>query len=323
MKISLEEFARIVYLDNERLDASVLTSLRDVLGKDEVESIADMRAVAMALDRSWFPTPIIVRFSPEDIRFASINGIACPVDRHDQGVSVPSAAGRAYEPHLVACFKRICKPGAVALDIGANIGYHTLMLASLVGNEGKCYAFEPNSENCRMILIGCDHNKLTNVTLVPTGLSDRAGWAYFSTHIGSNGGVVTEQYVALHGNGGIVPMQTLDSFGLRHADVIKIDIEGGEYKALKGGGALLASSRPAIVSEFSAEMTIRVSGVSASDYLDWIASMNYKIFLLDNKTSEAVPVESVASLLSNWGSNVRIEDFLFIPLEKAAQLGFA
>jgi protein-L-isoaspartate O-methyltransferase len=65
------------------------------------------------------------------------------------------------EPHLVACFRKTCRPGSVVFDIGASVGYHTLLLATLAGSEGKCYAFEPNSENCRLILLGCERNCLS------------------------------------------------------------------------------------------------------------------------------------------------------------------
>ncbi len=319
--IALNDFLQLIYGDNPSLTEDVRQTLRQVLGKEVVETVGDIRAVTMALDRQTFPTPMLVRLSPEDVHFASINGVDCPVDRHDIAVCVPSAASSAWEPNLVACFHKLCRPGAVTFDIGANVGYHTVKLAQLVGGEGKCYAFEPNSENCRLILLGCERNGLSNVNLMPVALSDRPGWAYFSSHIGSNGGFVTEDFVALHGHGSVVPVFTLDALELPDVDLIKVDVEGAEYKVLKGGERLLSRSRPAIISEFSVEMTPRVSGVSPMHYLDWIASLDYRLYLLDRTSFETVAVDSIAALLEGWGDYTRIEDLLFLPTEKTGLIG--
>jgi hypothetical protein len=113
-------------------------------------------------------------------------------------------------------------------------------------------------------------------------------------------------------------MFTLDSFGLQNLDVIKVDIEGGEYRALKGGEGVLRRCRPAIVSEFSVEMSARVSGVSAAAYLGWIASLDYAIFLVERDGGRLVPIHSVETLFSTWGNPYRIEDFLFLPREHSA-----
>lgn len=315
--IALNDFASLMYGSNARFNDDVLQRVRHLLGKDVVESMADIRAVTMALDRQDFPTPMIVRFSAEDIKFARINGINCPVDRHDISVSLPSASSGVYEPHLIACFNKICQPGSVVFDIGANIGFHSLMLSKLAGETGHVYAFEPNSENSRMILLGLEHNHVLNVTLLPVALSDQRGWEYFSSHIGSNGGFVGRQLAALHGHGTIVPTFTLDEMSLPNVDLIKVDVEGAEYKALKGGELMLSRSRPAIVCEFSIEMVNRVSGVTPAYFLNWIAGMDYRIFLLDRNSCAVEPVDSISNLLEGWGSLGRIEDLLFLPREKS------
>lgn len=302
LAIPMKDFIQFVYGNNSNLNDSVLSGIQATLGKDVLESPADVRAVIMSLDRQTFPTPMIVRFSAEDVKFALVNGIECPVDRHDISVSVPSASSGAYEPHLVACFDKICRPGSVVFDIGANVGFHSLMLSHLAGERGRVYAFEPNSENCRLILLASEHNRVSNITLLPIALSDQRGWAYFSSHIGSNGGFVSQQFVALHGHGTVVPTFTLDELSLPNVDVIKVDVEGAEYKALKGGEAILSRSRPAVVCEFSMEMINRVSGVAPADFLHWIAGMDYRIFVLDRQSCETLPVDSITALLDRWGS---------------------
>jgi FkbM family methyltransferase len=321
--IALADFMQLLYGNNSSLNDGVRGRIREMLGKDLVESMSDMRAVTMALDQQAFPTPMLVRFSEDDVKFSPVNGIDCPFDRHDISASVPGAFSGSYEPHLVACFSQICLPGSVAFDIGANVGYHTLLLSKLAGTAGHVYAFEPNSENCRLILLASEHNHVLNITLLPVALSDQRGWAYFSSHIGSNGGFVSRQFVALHGHGTVVPTFTLDEMAMPKVDVIKVDVEGAEYKVLKGGELLLSRSRPAIVCEFSMEMVNRVSGVVPADFLNWISGKDYKLFVLDRGSNRACAVDSISALCDGWGSLARIEDLLFLPREKTSLLGGA
>jgi FkbM family methyltransferase len=315
--VDVDALLTLIYGVNGQLTGEVRRTVREALGKSIVASVADVRTITMALDRQKFPTPVSVRFARSDLGSALINGISFPVDRHDASVSVPGAATGSWEPHLVACFRWICRRGSIAFDIGANVGYHALMLAKLVGAEGTCYAFEPNSENCRLILLGAEQNQFANVKLMPIALSDRPGWAYFSPHIGSNGGFATRGAELSDGSGVVVPVFVLDDLQLPPPDLIKIDVEGAEYRVLKGAEKSIGRGRPAIISEFSLEMTGRVSGVPGAQYLEWIASLQYDIFLLDRITSQLVGIPSLPSFLSTWGSLIRIEDLLFMPHEKA------
>jgi FkbM family methyltransferase len=231
--------------------------------------------------------------------------------------SAYGAHWKTYEPHLAACLKRICAPGTVALDIGANVGYHALLMSQLVGPQGSVYAFEPNSENCRLILLSAAQNDLANIVLLPVALSDARGWSYFTTHIGSNGGLLREDAALLRQHGTIVPTFTLDELSLPPVATIKIDVEGAEYKALRGGARMLERDRPAIICEFSVQMVEHISEVRAADFLQWIAGMGYEISILDRTTCEPVPIGSVEALLASWGGGGRIEDLLMLPREKS------
>jgi FkbM family methyltransferase len=313
--VAIDDLLTLIYGINGHLTSDVRRKIREAVGKSVITTVADVRSITMAMDRQTFPTPVIVRFAGSDLRSAVINGISFPVDQHDISVSVPGSAAGSWEPHLINCFRRICRRGSIAFDIGANVGYHTLMLAQLVGAEGTCYAFEPNSENCRLILLGAEQNGFDNVKLMPIALSDQQGWAYFSPHIGSNGGFASLNAELSDGCGVVVPTFMLDDLRLPPPDMIKIDVEGAEYRVLKGAEKSIGRSRPTIISEFSLEMTSRVSGVSGAQYLEWIAALQYDIFLLDRVTSQLVSIPSASSFLSAWGS--RIEDLLFVPREKS------
>jgi len=314
--IKLNDFISFAYGDNSYFDKMELARIRSILGGDEVRSVADARAIIMALDQQKFPTPILIRFSSGDVHFTEVNGVSCAIDRHDMSTSAYGAHWTVYEPNLVACFRKICRPGSVVCDIGANVGFHSMMLAGLVGKSGRVYAFEPNSENCRLILAAAEHNRVSNLVVLPVALSERRGWAYFSTHIGSNGGLLDQQKALLVNSGTIVPTFTLDELSLPKIDVIKVDVEGAEYKVLAGGEKLLAKDRPLIISEFSIEMTERVSGISGVDFLTWMEKKDYNIFILDRDRCEAVEAKSASAFIDSWGNRSRIEDLLFVPSEK-------
>jgi len=67
---------------------------------------------------------------------------------HDVGRSLIHA--QRYEPHVTAVVRKLVRPGHTFLDLGANIGYFTLLAASLVGESGKVISVEPNLENLRL-----------------------------------------------------------------------------------------------------------------------------------------------------------------------------
>lgn len=95
--------------------------------------------------------------------------------------------------------------------------------------------------------------------------------------------------------------------------MIKIDVEGAEGLALKGGMELLRKYHPAITSEFSIEMIPRVSNMTPNAYLSMIKSLNYEIFMIDRSSHDLVPIGDIDSFLANYGTIERIEDLAFLP----------
>ena len=85
-------------------------------------------------------------------------------DLADASVGKPILHNRTYEPHVTAFMRRQLKPGMNVIDVGANIGYFTVLASKLVGDTGSVLAFEPNSENARLILLDVELNNLKNVS---------------------------------------------------------------------------------------------------------------------------------------------------------------
>lgn len=82
---------------------------------------------------------------------------------------------RVYEKEVVRLFCEIVKPGMTVLDVGAHIGYHTLIAARLVGSQGRVYSFEPEPSNFAQLSKNVELNGLDNVTLVQKAISNKSG----------------------------------------------------------------------------------------------------------------------------------------------------
>ena len=84
----------------------------------------------------------------------------------------------AYEPETVATFQALVQPGMTVVDIGANLGHHTLILADLVGKTGSVHAFEPHPETFEQLVANTRLNGYGHVHCSDMALSSKAGAGY-------------------------------------------------------------------------------------------------------------------------------------------------
>ena len=148
------------------------------------------------------------------------------------------------------------------VDVGANLGYYSLLAAQLVGPSGRSWHLEPNSENCRLLLSSLRLAGVTNVELLPVAADVSSGWAYYSTHVGSNGGLVNEEDL-LSRPGTVVPTFPLDELVTRQVDFLKMDVEAPKDGSSRGPARIIEHDRPIITTELKEEMLRRVSGMTS------------------------------------------------------------
>ena len=79
---------------------------------------------------------------------------------------------KSYEPHVTSVVMKLLKEGDVFLDIGANVGYFTMLASSLVKSNGKVIAFEPNPQNLQLIYSSIVENDAVNVDIYPYAASN-------------------------------------------------------------------------------------------------------------------------------------------------------
>jgi len=148
-----------------------------------------------------------------------------------------------YEPEQVKFFEDHIEPGNVVFDVGANLGYFTLLFSKLAGETGRVFAFEPAVDVARCLETHIACNKRTNVIIHRVALSDREGSARFA----GGGGTGTGR---LANDGGVeVELTTIDTVARAQGvspDFIKIDVEGAGAEVLHGATEILENNRPVV-----------------------------------------------------------------------------
>jgi FkbM family methyltransferase len=166
-----------------------------------------------------------------------------------------------YESEIVAFLAEHCGPHDIAFDVGANVGYHTMLLSRLVGSEGRVVAFEPVPTTAAWLEETLRRNDLTNVTVLRTALGASAGVGRMRIGPASEAGLAhlvdSAAGYRSHFTGATrvidVPITSIDQLlraeELPMPTVIKIDVEGAELQVLRGASETLATARPTVVTE--------------------------------------------------------------------------
>lgn len=150
-----------------------------------------------------------------------------------------------YEPQTRMWLSSLLGPGRVAFDVGANVGFFTLLASRLVGSSGSVVAFEPMPSNVEALRRHVKLNQVRNVTIFEAAASDHHGRARFSPSGNPSMGRLSE--------GGELEVETvsldelLGSGRVPGPDLLKIDVEGAEIQVLLGSLRYLTEKRPAIV----------------------------------------------------------------------------
>jgi FkbM family methyltransferase len=161
-----------------------------------------------------------------------------------------------YEPEVAQAIRRFTPPSGTAYDLGANVGYMSLLFAKTLGPAGRVFSFEPLPGNVARLRQAIALNDLeSRITLVPAAVGAATGTARFRVHASGSMGRLDSGAGRDDGFVGDIPVDVvrLDDFVLAPdhpaPDVVKIDLEGGEGLALAGMERLLRQARPRLLIE--------------------------------------------------------------------------
>jgi FkbM family methyltransferase len=171
-----------------------------------------------------------------------------------------------YEPELQSALRELIPTGAVIFDVGANIGYVSLLLAKATGVNGKVYAFEALPSNVEQLR----HNVALNgmeqrVTVIDRAVTQAPGAVHFLVHASGGMGKVAgsagreDRYQSEVTVAGISLDEFVHGEGNPPPQVVKMDIEGGEVLALPGMRRVLAEARPLMLMELHGPEASRVA----------------------------------------------------------------
>jgi FkbM family methyltransferase len=150
----------------------------------------------------------------------------------------------SYEMRKRIAFESEIQPQMVVYDIGANVGFYSLLAAHLSGPEGKVYAFEPLHRNVEFIYRHITLNRLENIEVFEAAVSDQAGEAFFDPGVSiatghlSESGTVRVRQVCLD--------EMLAEGTIAPPDTLKVDVEGAEYAVFQGAKNMIEDHRPLI-----------------------------------------------------------------------------
>jgi FkbM family methyltransferase len=222
----------------------------------------------------------------------------------------PGYALGTSEPHVQRFLAVNLRAGQVFYDVGANVGFLTLVGARAVGQSGRVYSFEPLPDNVAVLKHNVGLNRLSQVEIVEAAVADASGRSEFAIGTSTTGRLTSD--ARAEKSHLAVRTVSLDDavagMGFAPPHVVKIDVEGAEGRVLSGMAAIISEFRPVILCEIHEQTTSigvveRMAGAMAGDGPEskyemretgtgpvaFIRSLDYRISILetDHRDKEA------------------------------------
>jgi FkbM family methyltransferase len=212
-------------------------------------------------------------FPPNRVFMAELPDFRLWFNTTDRDMGMIMISGQ-YEPSSVELLKRLIAPGMKCIDVGAHIGFYTCLVASIVGESGKVYAFEPMPAHYDLLLKNIEENGYQEI-VKPFNVvcSDVNG--------NMNVSKISNMFVVGYkGSSEQVSVEAvrLDDFIVDTVDIVKLDVEGHEPEVLRGMTSILSRDHPIIISEINEYWLRSCSQSSGAEYVKLLTSLGYDVF---------------------------------------------
>ncbi len=202
------------------------------------------------------------------------------------GVNAEIGVGNFLEYVIQIIYSSILSPGDVAIDGGANRGMHSIPMASVVGENGLVIGFEAIPKLASDLSNKLTENRIENVLIRSVAIGDKTGFVEFHYVIDCDyrSGIKEQHGIPENFKGSAVkisvPLSTLDREvdGEKRVRFIKLDLEGGEYHALRGAERIMNMDKPLIVFENGRETSAKVYGYQRSDWFALFHDREYEVY---------------------------------------------
>ena len=190
-----------------------------------------------------------------------------------------------YEIRESRLIRRLLRPGDTFVDIGANLGWFTVLGSKRVGQHGKVIAFEPSTNIWLQLNRSVEINRLCNVHLERLALSDETGTTFLTGATAENSGlasIISATKGSSHGQGEDVAVTKFDDYWKREINarvrLVKIDVEGAELKVLEGMKNFLQARQCDYLMIEISDKWLHSLGMSALHAINLLRSYNYDLY---------------------------------------------
>lgn len=280
MKLSREHivWAYRLFLDREPENEEIIDhALRGLT------SVKELRRQFVGSPEFRSQVEIVGSFDATNVVIKEIGeGLRLFVDLADTHIG-RNIVDERYEPAERRFIEETLKAGDVAVDLGANIGFFSILMAAAVGQSGHVYAFEPLPRNADLL----DRSRRENgfqerITLHRAAATERSGQTLLVSPLVTNNWGTSylspagSEPPAEHEGRPVAGVALRDYPFRRRVNFIKIDVEGAELLALNGADAILTEHRPTVLTELNPERLAAVSHGSATDVISYMRRLDYR-----------------------------------------------
>ena len=209
-----------------------------------------------------------------------------------------------HEEHILEKIIGHLPIGGVFVDVGANVGQHSLFAAAKVGSTGKVFAFEPIPSSAEQIRLSKNRNNFNWLTIIQKAVSDSAGKIDFYKYGLSDISSRNLNFIDRPAEKIQVEMTTLDTEikNIGRIDCIKIDVEGYEMDVLNGAKEIINKHKPVIILEYSPVFYEKLNQNDSIDIFTFLLDTGYSITDIDNLVGKISSVSKYREDLKKAGN---------------------
>lgn len=222
----------------------------------------------------------------------------------------------AYELPTVKFIRSYLKPGDTAIDVGGQIGYLSLVMATSADRKVSVLSFEPEHDNIRRFKANVALNELRNVELIEQAAGSSVGTLKLYLSADSNAGThstirenenVSDKFIE-------IPCTTIDheiqQRSLKRVDLIKIDVEGGEIDVINGALNTLTSMQPVLITELGDALQ-KARGITTDEFKTFLSELGYECYKIN---------EDGTLTISPVGEYHLMDNVVFVPENRKSRV---
>jgi FkbM family methyltransferase len=223
-----------------------------------------------------------------------------------------------YEALETRLFEDGLRPGDVVVDVGAHIGYYSLLAARTVGPEGHVFAFEPEPRNFELLRTNISTNGYTNVSCLNMAVSDHSGQQalFISSDNTGDHHLYSDCEERMSHTVDVVSLDDFFGEDLKNVAVIKADVQGMELRVLHGMRRLLDANPDLLMFTELSPDDLSSAGSSAEEFLSALEVAGFDLYEIDESHGTVTPIS--ADRFANMSELFKTDDHINLMCDRGA-----